>query len=291
MNLVALPEVELRALGKREIESLEQWLRGLVDGQLTQAYGPDYLHATRDDGSTIVKSKTVKSVLKKQEREPSRFPRAIDATFLEELIEIVCNPVLFKAHFAEPLTGAFPLGHEMARIVLDRLVEPRNRLSHTQSVSVRSIEQVVCYSHDVIDAIQRFYAMKNAERQFNVPEVLRCVDSLGNTVHRAQFLRTFNYPNLVNLKPPNYVPLHVGQPLWIEVDVDSSFTATDYDITWSIGLLQTISTNRRVMIELSEEHVGVDFTLNCRVTSHQKWHRHKTYDDAVTLVYTVLPPN
>lgn len=294
MNLLPCSEEELRGIGKREIENLEQWLRRLIDQELSAAYGADYLDAKRPDGSRVVKSEISRSLRQKRQENPARYPRPIDATLLNDAIDIVCNPLLFEKHFRDALNAAFPVGITMARAILGRLIEPRNALSHGQPISVRAVEQIVCYSHDVIESIQGYYVSKNQDRLFNVPEVLRVLDSFGNVAHRAQFQKTVMHPNVARFQPPRFRPLRVGETFWIEVDIDPSFQPAEYQVLWGVGNVlldaNSIIVERRFSLTVGIEHVNEAFALSCNVVSNKEWHRYKGCDDALKVLYTVAPP-
>ncbi|MGO4833974.1 hypothetical protein AB4144_17075, partial [Rhizobiaceae sp. 2RAB30] len=57
MPLHSLTDAELRAHCKAAIETLEQWLRAIIDAQLREHYGEQYLEAKRKDGSHLFNSK------------------------------------------------------------------------------------------------------------------------------------------------------------------------------------------------------------------------------------------
>ena len=91
--------------------------------------------------------------------EPERFSRIIDAAILDDCINIICNPNLFRRHFREAFKTAFPVGdsRDETRIFLKRLIKPRNLLYHANPISVRQAEQVICYSHDIIESLKKYY--------------------------------------------------------------------------------------------------------------------------------------
>ena len=125
-----LSDNELRQICKEKIESLEFWLRRLIDEILTEAYR-DYFTFQDANGNFLFGSAIRKAISKRKEVEPERYPRMIDAVLFNDSIDIICHPNLYKKHFAAALVEAFPDGREEAKTFLERLVEPRNRLGCT----------------------------------------------------------------------------------------------------------------------------------------------------------------
>ncbi|MFC4143496.1 hypothetical protein ACFSNA_02715 [Pedobacter mendelii] len=134
--------------------------------------------------------------------EPDRFGRFIDATFFEDLIDIICNPKLYNSHFEEPLKNAFVLGREQARVYLFKIKDIRNFLSHSNHITNRQAEQLSCYSKDVIDSIKIYFQAINKEKEFNVPSIRTFKDSEGSNIFSSQFL-DLNTHKYIDLKSVN----------------------------------------------------------------------------------------
>lgn len=99
----------------------------------------------------------------------------------------MCKPDLFKDHFHNAFSKAFPDGHAEARTFLNRLLVPRNNLAHANAISIRQAEQIICYSNDVIDSLKNYYREIGMHQTYNVPTILKVIDSFGNAFHRSQF--------------------------------------------------------------------------------------------------------
>jgi hypothetical protein len=82
MPLHSISESDLREHCKRAIEGLEYWLRRFIDIRLSEAFGPAYIDAKRQDGSRVVRSELARELNERSKREPRRFSRLVDATFL-----------------------------------------------------------------------------------------------------------------------------------------------------------------------------------------------------------------
>lgn len=294
MPLHRLPIGEIRDYCKRDIESLEYWLRRLIDEVLSDAYGSNYLYAKDKDGNNIINSPLRGRIQSLYDNEPGRFSRLIDAALLDYCIDIVCNPVLFKEHFREAFKSAFPDGDSRneTRTFLKRLVKPRNQLYHANPISVRQAEQVICYTHDIIESLKNYYTKLNKASNYNVPIIIKITDSLGNEIHSTQINRNATGRGCCILTKDEKNFLRPGDTLQLGVEVDSSFPVDSYDIEWvcSYPGYDIIDNDRNLVLPIDEKCVREDFTIYCKVTSHEGWHRCGDCDDCVSLVYKVLPP-
>ena len=284
--LYALSESELRDHCKRSIEALEYWLRRLVDQQLTAAYGPRYLDAERPSGDRMIAA-DISRRLNARATDRLRFPRTIDAAFLDDLILIICNPELYNLHFRTSLQDAYP-NEGFARTQLSRLVRPRNSLSHANPISVHDAHRVLCYCQDAIEALKAHYRREGLQQQFNVPSVVRVMDSLGHVAHLASDRM---HPAMLDYSTEPTAQLRCGDTLSIEVTVDPSFDVEKYDIRWSIANVGgETQFGPKFTLLMTERYVSTRFCAVCFVVSREAWHKLGTYDDQVDVAYRVLPP-
>lgn len=289
--LSSLPEAEIRSICKQKIESIEHWLRRLIDDTLTPIYG-DYFEYKDGSGTRLIKGELAAQVSDRQAREPARYPRKIDAVLLDDAVEIICKPHLFKAHFARPFKDAFPEGREEAKTFLGRIQAPRNHLAHANAISSRCAEQILCYSNDVIDSLKRHYQGLNMQQEYDVPLILRVTDSFGQTFTRAQCGPAHDGGiSLSYLDQPNH-HLRPGDTLTIELEIDPAYDAESYDIKWaSTKQLDAPVDGSKVVITIQERHVGQSFDVQCRITTKRGWHRMQMGSDDFLLAYfKVLPP-
>jgi hypothetical protein len=220
---------------------------------------------------------------------PERYKRPVDAALLDDLITIICKQDTYESCFATALAAAFPLGNEEARNFLNRLLAPRNHLSHANPISIRQAEQVICYSNDVVYALRNFYAMRGKADAYNAPSILRMWDSFGHMEH-AQAARAdmhnFDYSD----DPASY--LRPGDTLTIEIEVDPSFSDEGFMVKWSSIHVDEQQGERLVKFVLPVEnrHVGRELPITIKIISHQDWHRHQMWDDLWRVRYRVLPP-
>lgn len=285
-----LTESELRQICKERIESLEHWLRRLIDQTLTAKYG-DYFYHVDQSGNKLISTQISRSIQVRQQNDPNRYGRLIDATLLEDAISIICNPRHYPL-FSRALNRAYPEGADVAKTFMQRIVEPRNRLAHSNAISVRQAEQVLCYSNDVISSIKNYYSEVGLQQDFNVPLILRYVDSCGNERYRSQLRESATggvYANF--LETPN-LDLRPGETLSFEVEIDSTFDAAQYTLSASPSDVTIVRTQHgcKGLIALTNKHVGEVFVLQIVVTTTKEWHRYSNKDDSMAAMYRVLPP-
>lgn len=287
--LSALLDEDARSLCRGKIESLEHWLRRLVDEVMTATHGADYATRTDASGKPVLAKKRIEPARARMLSDPARYPRLLDAMLLGDLIDIVCGNEW--PNFRPALQDAYPHGPAEARTFLTRIEGPRNNLSHANSVSLRAMEQVLCYSNDVIDALKDHYRRAGMQTQYDIPYILAVRDFRGRTWRRSELLDNSG-PLLLHLnKDPAYF-LRPGDELAFEVEVDPSFTSAGYSLRWhwpGVHFVDSPSTSR-VVVPIEERHVMEQFMLSCQVTTDRVWHRLQGCDEHLVLVLKVLPP-
>lgn len=289
--LSSLADSEIRSICKQKIESLEHWLRRLIDDTLTPNYG-DYFAYEDLNGDRLIKSSLVSKVADRQLREPSRYPRKIDAVLLDDAIEIICKPELFKNHFKISLAHAFPDGREEAKTFLGRIQAPRNNLAHANTISARCAEQIICYSNDVIESLRKHYKSQNMQQEYDVPLILRVTDSFGQTFTRGQLNQVHDGGiGLEYVSNPDY-HLRPGDTLSLEVEVDPAYEPEYYSIQWSsTKRLDGDVFSPKLTVTILDRHVGQSLDIQCRVATDRSWHRMQMgVDDFLLANFKVLPP-
>jgi len=284
---------EIRSICKKHIESLEHWLRRLIDDKLKPAYGDDYFFYRDEKENNLIPNRIKQQIEIRiaNEKNPRRYPRKIDAALLGNVIEIICKPILYKDYFGDALIGAFPQGREAAKFYLERIMGPRNSLAHANSISSRHAEQVVCYSNDVIESLKAHYAKIGQHQAYNVPLILKVTDSFGNTLMRNQFSDHMGGIYLNFSKVPSMF-LRSGDTLTLELEVDPSFDPESYNLEWSSSKSWSPAkdTDLKVVIPITNKQVGVSFDVICSLIYKNDWHRLDHRDDLLLLKYRVLPP-
>lgn len=279
---------------KEVIHSLEIWLRNLIDRELSIAYGENYFDAENANQQNVIKSQIRKDVEKRIKGQEERYPRKVDALLLDEEIEIICNPVLYKSHFKEALIYSYPSGNDEVRHFLSQIIPIRNKLFHSNPISQREYEKVTCYAHDLIDSIKEYYKKINMEKEFNVPSILSMHDSLGNVVHENQFVDIKKSNRICSEKQMVNNILRVGEELKISIEIDEAFSSANYKVKWlyqengSMFSIEEQSGNQ-FSLRLKEIHIRESLQIQCLVISDKPWHRFTKYDDKVTFYYKVLP--
>lgn len=278
---------------KNTIENLEIWLRNLIDNELTDNYGKDYfsyLHV--NNGARLIKNEIVKEAKERISKDSNRYPRLIDALLLDDEIKIICNPELFKKHFSKALSLVYPLGNDEARFFLNQLIPIRNKLYHSNSVSIREAEKVICYSNDILDSLKDYYMKKSLEKKYNAPTITKVSDSFGNIFFSTQINRNGTGRGLCDTRISEKSNIYSGDIISIEVEIDPSFNSTNYEINWVFDKKEEtihIEELNKITIHIENKHIRTDFGIYCLVTSKESWHRCGDVDDSVCIIYEITP--
>lgn len=278
-------EEELRSFCRKNLENLEIWTRQLIHEQMCGEYGSDYFDCKNADGNSMIKTSIVKAVKERNQKEPKRFQRLIDALFFEDIIYFLCNRNWYDKLFKEIFSSHFPLGSEQLRHILNVLLPIRNSLSHANPISVRQAEMVICYAHDIIDCIKEHYKKMNKEQVWNVPHVFRISDSKGVVYENI------SNENNVNVCQTNH-SFSVGDTYSLTIDVDPSFASEEYDIEWiwKNKKMPEWMNKRKITLTFSTTDIGMSNYLTLTITSHKEWHKFSGHDHRVMFPIRVLPP-
>ncbi len=279
--MFGLTSDEARSIARNTIESLEFWLRRFIHDQLSQAFSANYINAQRANGQFILRREIRDTIDLRIQQEPQRFTRPIDATLFNHLIDIICKLDLYQEFFKPGLVYAFPIGNEEARYFLQKLLDPRNRLSHANPISTRNFEQIICYSNDIIESLKTYYSMLGQELEYNVPKILSAVDHFGN------FMDLTTKSNFIFYNSPEFY-LWPGDLLTINILVDPSFDEGEYSIYWYGSHIELNEKN--LQLTLLNVHVSQSLGITCRLTTNKEWHKHQHFDDQFHVSYRVLPP-
>lgn len=277
---------ELRAYCRSCIESLEIWARRLVHEKMTEAYGDNYIDKVLDNGNFLVKAEIRNHVHSMMADSPERFKRPVDTLFIDQIIYFLCNQTWYTNLFKSALDYAYPQGFMEAREFLSRIVPIRNPLSHSNPITIRQVEQAICYSHDFIDGLKQYYKDRGEEQVWNVPQIIKVKDSLGNVfenLDETDSLGAFLYTNQLQ---------NCGDTYSVEIEVDSSFEKSEYEIKWDFNHHNTnaFTDSERFTVRFTPDDVAQSTYILCEVNSKKAWHKYGHHDSKVTIVLTVLPP-
>lgn len=277
-----------RSYCKKSVENLEIWIRNLIDNVLTDQVGPGYIDFTKANGDRLIKNEFVKGAIKRKAEEPERYPRLIDAMLLDNVVDIICNSNLHNTYFREALMQAYPCGNEEARAFLKQLIDIRNKLYHSNPISIREAEKIVCYSNDVIDSIKQYYKNKSMDRIYNAPTIIKVADSFGNQFNSSQIVRNTTGRGVCQMQHTVYT----GDTINIEVEIDTSFQEDEYTIQWVFDKKEESSfheESKKISISIENKHVKTDFAIFCLIISKKDWHRCGDVDDSVVMIYEIAP--
>lgn len=279
-------EEELRSFCRQSLESLEVWARRIIHEKFTKNYGADYVNHKTSEENYLIKREVRDHILSMLQNNHGRFHRAVDTLFFDHIIYFLCHPDFYRDMFGEALDYAYPNGHKELRVFLERLIPIRNAISHSNPVSIRQAEQVICYSHDFVDCLKEYYKKKGEEQMWNVPRIIRISDSFGNI---------YDNPSETHINGSIFRPkqeLRYGDTYSVTVDIDTSFPETEYDIIWKNQNREvtTFKNQKHFTITFKETDVSDSHTITCNIISHKPWHKYQYYDCSITLMFPVYPP-
>lgn len=275
---MSLTQNERNEIARRHAEAAEHWLRRLTHHKLTAIHGPNYLTQT-----TLLDARVV-AFLRKAEQE-----REIDGTTFEQVLALLNDERRYSDIFDEALKGAYPSGRNEAMHYLKQIKDVRNAVSHGRNCSVRMLEKAICYSNDLAESIQAYFRKMDLEREFNVPMIVRYADSLGNESYLEDISTDIDM-RIIDLRPRVSGELRPGENLVAEVEVDTSFEPGEYDVSWRVSGFQG-GQGPVAKLMIQNKHVGEQLEVRFQVISKQEWHRKHGIDDALTVIFKVLPPN
>lgn len=269
---------EVRSRVRHQIETLERWLRRLIDDVLKSHYSGDL-------SALPIKQDIKTKAADRRLQEAQRYPREVDALLFDDLITIVCNQHLYGQHFRDALRDAFPDGMAEARTFLTRIVDARNPLSHANDITGHQALRVMCYATDVIASLKAHYTRNNMAQTYDAPSFIRVWDGLGNSGEVTQTQGCeFHF---------SATPLRPGDTLELEALPDESYPETSYEAGWIVCNVSQGErcTGRKLSLAIKNHHVSQNgLVIRAVLTSKKDWHRHGNYDAMFHVFYPVLPP-
>ncbi len=289
--LAYMPTAQLRDACWKEIENVEHWARRLINEIMSENYGADYFNYVDDSGNRVIKSEIARSLRKRMESDTRRFPRMVDALTLENIIDIMCNTSLYDRHFKDALQYAYPCGLEVAKYHMTAIKDIRNRYTHLNVISIRDAERAICYCHDFIDGLRKYYQEVGKERDYNVPTFLRLTDSCG-------FVHNFSSDNDRWFKDKFFdgIRLRAGDIYRVEVEVDPTFDPSGFSLEWYCEWkyeekYKRFHDTNCIDIHITNEMVGRILKICCTIKTDKEWHKHGSFDDYFQYeIKTILPP-
>lgn len=289
MSLNNLDHIKLREDCRSRIESLELWLRRIINDELTVRYGQNYINHSDAGGHFLIKKDIRDNISNRYNQSPKDFPRMIDAAFFENLIDLFCNPIQYAGLFHKYMTTAFPhsMPHQYIYLKhnLDRLKEIRNNLSHANSISIKNAEFVLFFTTELIDSFKTYYYMAGKNQEYNVPQIIKIQDSFGNVIIR----KNFDIHESYDFSGDSKCHLRPGDTLAIEIEIDPSYIDAKCQFRFG-GTSQDYSYSNKLIYKLRNNDVDPRKVIHCQVRSDKSWHKQFNLDDQVSVYYKVLPP-
>lgn len=280
-------EETLRAYCRTGIEALEKWARLIIDRELTIEYGHNYFDSKMENDDPVVKKEINDKATNMMMKHPDRFKRKIDTLFLDEIIYLLCKVQLYKKVFKKVLDEIYPDGHAEARTYLNRLVPIRNKLSHSNPISIREAERAICYSHDFIDGVKSYFAKIGETQMYNVPQAIKLSDSFGG----EYILENKDILETIKIVDENKTlrMINVGDRVSFRLTMDPSFQEDSYEISWQVKDGVCLK-GKEITCDITEDMVGTNHHIICCINQNKKWHKYGFVDQRFIVVIQVLPP-
>lgn len=284
-----LKQIEISLIREKcrsRIEALEIWLRRIIDEELTKKYGSNYIDKKLTGNEYLIKKEIRENI--KSRLNTGTFPRAIDAGFFENLIDLFCHPTLYNSFFKKYLVDFYPdsmpNGFIYLRFSLEKLKAIRNNLSHANSLSMRDAEFVLSLTSELIESFKLLYVMEGKQQEYIVPQIIKITDSFGNIIVRKNFDIVEHHDFSNNPK----FHLRPGDTLLLEVEVDPSYTEAKYQFRF--GGVRDYNYENKLVHEITNSDVDPKKVIHCQVRSDKGWHKTFQLDDQISVYYKVLPP-
>lgn len=295
-----MTELEAGDLCKHRLDTMELWARRLIEETFSEEYGKDYFNFKFDNGTPLVKNEIIKQVQDRMNSNTKRYPRKVDALVMENLKYFFCRNDLYKLHFKN-VFEPFYSGVESLRLSFEKLINIRNKISHSNTLSQRELEQGVCYSNDLIEVFKDYYKKIGKDKIYNVPTFLSFKDSLGHSIFRENSNYSWsiypltNYDSLKNKR--EIVNLRAGETYRVILEVDNSFPLDFYCINWEIDYcckVDKYETNSNILeFKIDDKFVSLNLRIKAYLKTKRAWHRFANIDcdDFVEIhLEEILPP-
>lgn len=284
MALHLLDSNDVHVSCRQRIETCELWLRRIIHDKFVERFGNNYIDEASLEGQVIFSNRTKERAQSFLRENPGQYSRPIDTLLLDDLGSVLAKDDVYKEFFKIAFDAGFPMGANHVRRVIKTLLPIRNALSHANSatLSLHDAERALCYCSDIIASLKTYYSAMSTHDKFPAPVFTRYSDSLGTVWHPA---------------PPSDHheirdrSLYIGDEVRFEVEVDSSFDPSEYEITWQVCNISQGETGKgsAFNLKLTPRHVGQRFALQVSLKTKRDWHRLQNMDAYLTMNYEVLP--
>lgn len=207
---------------------------------------------------------------------------------------------MYTLHFKN-VFEPFYSGIESLRLSFEKLISIRNKISHSNTLSQRELEQGVCYSNDLIEVFKDYYKKIGKDKVYNVPTFLSFKDSLGHSIFREDLSYSWSIDSLTNYDSLNNkretVNLRAGETYRIILEVDNSFPLDFYCINWEVEYcckIDKYETNSNILeFKIDDKFVSLNLRIKAYLKTKRAWHRFANIDcdDFVEIhLEEILPP-
>ena len=176
-----------------------------------------------------------------------------------------------------------------AETFLSKIIPIRNKLSHSNPISIREAEKAICYSNDFVEGVKEYMKQEGKQTEYNVPNIIKINDSLG---HEYYLNKNVNFESIEIKDDTELHAFEIGDKYSVWLTLDPSFKREEYIFRWSAenGANLPINNLDRIDLILNEELVGERQAIYCTLKSNNNWHRYRGWNQQFAIVFKVFPP-
>ena len=128
-------------------------------------------------------------------------------------------------------------------------------------------------------------------KEFNIPTVLKVMDSLGNEYlpeNKAEV--GADVIKIIDPATKQGKVFYSGDKFSVTLEIDPSYPTTDYTINWDKNEgVEILEGGKKINLTIGNELIGEDILIACNVISNHPWHRFNKYDHKIILKFKALP--
>lgn len=131
--------------------------------------------------------------------------------------------------------------------------------------------------------------MKNQEKDFNIPTIIKVVDSLGNE-YLIKEGRAGESLDIIDPSTNQKKIFFHGDKFSLNLTIDPSFDDTSYTLKWmNQNLIEVFNNGKKVNVTITDSLIGETVILWCRLVTNNPWHRFLDFDQQLMVHFKALP--
>jgi hypothetical protein len=131
--------------------------------------------------------------------------------------------------------------------------------------------------------------MTNQDKDFNIPAIIKVVDSLGN----EYLIKEGRAGEGLDILDPNTNQKKTffhNDRFTLDLTIDPSFDDSSYVLQWTPrNGLEVLNNGKKISVLITDESIGDEVILWCRLVTKNSWHRYRSYDQQLIVHFKALP--